>query len=272
MITCYREETFDRSSFSDCLLNDVCKTMSGYDIAREYFVSKYIDPSCHPKDMVRKLTYPYLRRCALLWELLRSSATSPLYDNSNIWEGSHLYLSNSMQDGSSSLTVELNGIGELENLFQIPSLDLILQDESVHMLALKWSQHFCEDYSSRKYRGTLFSTPAVPFRLMQLPPVYQVLLERFGLNLLSWNEVLHELCLNGLSFFTLSGANGLSFFWTRYIKMQCPDCGIVPDEPALCLLCGKLCSPSWKPCCRCSTSLFTIPINLVLVLMLFIKP
>ncbi|OEL13726.1 E3 ubiquitin-protein ligase PRT6 [Dichanthelium oligosanthes] len=213
LITCYGEETFDRSSFSDCLLNDVCKTMSGYDIAREYFVSKYIDPSCHPKDMVRRLTYPYLRRCALLWELLRSSAISPLYDNSNIWEGSHLYLSNSTQDGSSSLAMELNGIRELEHLFQIQSLDLILQDESVHMLALKWSQHFCEDYSSRKHRGTLFSTPAVPFRLMQLPPVYQVLLE-------------------------------------RYIKMQCPDCGLVPDEPALCLLCGKLCSPSWKPCCR----------------------
>ncbi|CAL4977827.1 unnamed protein product [Urochloa decumbens] len=213
LITCYGEETFDRSSFSDCLLNDVCKTMSGYDIAREYFVSKYIDPSCHPKDMVRRLTYPYLRRCALLWELLRSSATSPLYDSSNIWEGSHLYLSNSTQDGDSSLAIELNGIKELENLFQIQSLDLILQDESVHMLALKWSHHFSEDYGSRKYRGSLFSTPAVPFRLMQLPPVYQVLLE-------------------------------------RYIKMQCPDCGLVPDEPALCLLCGKLCSPSWKPCCR----------------------
>ncbi|CAO2174612.1 unnamed protein product [Urochloa humidicola] len=213
LITCYGEETFDRSSFSDCLLNDVCKTMSGYDIAREYFVSKYINPSCHPKDMVRRLTYPYLRRCALLWELLKSSVTSPLYDNSNIWEGSHLYLSNATQDGSSSLAMELNGIRELENLFQIQSLDLILQDESVHMLALKWSQHFCEDYGSRKYRGSLFSTPAIPFRLMQLPPVYQVLLE-------------------------------------RYIKMQCPDCGLVPDEPALCLLCGKLCSPSWKPCCR----------------------
>ncbi|XP_062193030.1 E3 ubiquitin-protein ligase PRT6-like [Phragmites australis] len=213
LITCYGEETFDRSSFNDCLLNDVCKTMSGYDIAREYFVSKYINPSCHPKDMVRRLTYPYLRKCALLWELLRSSSAAPLYDSSNIWEGSHLYLSNSTADGSSSLTMELNGIRELEHLFQIQSLDLILRDESVHMLALKWSQHFGEDYSSRKYRGTLFSTPAVPFRLMQLPPVYQVLLE-------------------------------------RYIKMQCPDCGSVPDEPALCLFCGKLCSPSWKPCCR----------------------
>ncbi|XP_062188383.1 E3 ubiquitin-protein ligase PRT6-like [Phragmites australis] len=213
LITCYGEETFDRSSFNDCLLNDICKTMSGCDIAREYFVSKYINPSCHPKDMVRRLTYPYLRRCALLWELLRSSSAVPLYDSSNIWEGSHLYLSNSTADGSSSLTMELDGIRELEHLFQIQSLDLILQDESVHMLALKWSQHFCEDYSSRKYRGVLFSTPAVPFRLMQLPPVYQILLE-------------------------------------RYVKMQCPDCGSVPDEPALCLLCGKLCSPSWKPCCR----------------------
>ncbi|KAJ1282601.1 hypothetical protein BS78_03G065000 [Paspalum vaginatum] len=211
LITCYGEVTFDRSSFKDCLLNDVCKTMSEYDIAREYFVSKYIDPSCHPKDMVRRLTYPYLRRCALLWELLRSSATSPLYDSSNIWEGSHLYLNT--QDGNSSLSMELNGIRELEDLFQIQSLDLILQDESVHMLALKWSQHFGEDYSSRKNRGTLFSTPAIPFRLMQLPYVYQVLLE-------------------------------------RYVKMPCCDCGSVPDEPALCLLCGKLCSPSWKPCCR----------------------
>jgi E3 ubiquitin-protein ligase UBR3 len=187
--------------------------MSGYDIAREYFVSKYIDPSCNPKDVVRRLTHPYLRRCALLWELLKSSSSAPLYDSSNIWEGSHLYSDSSSAEGNSSLSVELDEVRELEDLFQIQPLDLIVKDECVHMLALRWSQHFYEDYRSRKYRGTLFSTPAVPFRLMQLPAVYQVLLE-------------------------------------RYVKMQCPDCGSVPDEPALCLLCGKLCSPSWKPCCR----------------------
>uniref|UniRef100_A0ACD5TSD6 Uncharacterized protein n=1 Tax=Avena sativa TaxID=4498 RepID=A0ACD5TSD6_AVESA len=213
LVTCYGEETFDRSSFRDCLLNDVCQEMSGYDIAREYFVSKYIDPSCNPKDMVRRLTHPYLRRCALLWELLKSSSSAPLYDSSNIWEGSHLYSDSSIAEGNSSLAMDLYGVQELESLFQIQSLDLILKDDSVHLLALRWSQHFSEDYRSRKYRGTLFSTPAVPFRLMQLPAVYQVLLE-------------------------------------RYVKMQCPDCGSVPDEPALCLLCGKLCSPSWKPCCR----------------------
>jgi E3 ubiquitin-protein ligase UBR3 len=179
LVTCYGEETFDRSSFRDCILNDVCQEMSGYDIAREYFVSKYIDPSCNPKDVVRRLTHPYLRRCTLLWELLKSSSSAPLYDSSNIWEGSHLYSDSSIAEGNSSLAMELDGVRELENLFQIQSLDLILKDERVHMLALRWSQHFCEDYRSRKYRGTLFSTPAVPFKLMQLPAVYQVLLERF---------------------------------------------------------------------------------------------
>jgi hypothetical protein len=34
----------------------------------------------------------YLQRCPLLWELLISSSAAPLYDSSNIWEGSHLYL------------------------------------------------------------------------------------------------------------------------------------------------------------------------------------
>lgn len=38
--------------------------------------------------------------------------------------------------------------------------------------------------------------------------------------------------------------------FVRYIKQCCSDCKSVLDEPALCLLCGRLCSPSWKPCCR----------------------
>ncbi|KAE8767683.1 E3 ubiquitin-protein ligase PRT6 [Hordeum vulgare] len=46
LITCYGQEAFDRSIFRGCLLNDVCQEMLGYDIAREYFVSKHIDPSC----------------------------------------------------------------------------------------------------------------------------------------------------------------------------------------------------------------------------------
>ncbi|XP_039129156.1 E3 ubiquitin-protein ligase UBR3-like [Dioscorea cayenensis subsp. rotundata] len=37
---------------------------------------------------------------------------------------------------------------------------------------------------------------------------------------------------------------------SNYVKLQCCHCKSIPDEPALCLLCGKLCSPSWKYCCR----------------------
>lgn len=217
--------------------------------------------------MVRRLTYPYLRRCALLLELLRSSATSPLYDNSNIWEGSHLYLSNSTRDGNSSLAMEMNGIRELENLFQIQSLDLILQDESVQMLALKWSQHFCEDYSSRKYRGTLFSTPAVPFRLMQLPPVYQVLLERFGLNLLSWDDVLHELYFDGLSLSTHSAANNSSFFGLGISRCHALIAAQCLMNPRCVCFVANYVHLVGSHAAGGNTLLFTGYINLVLVLM-----
>lgn len=38
--------------------------------------------------------------------------------------------------------------------------------------------------------------------------------------------------------------------FNRYISQCCPDCKTVVHEPALCLLCGRLCSSIWKPCCR----------------------
>nr|CAD1829174.1 unnamed protein product [Ananas comosus var. bracteatus] len=153
LLTCYNQENFDTSGFNDYVLHDICSTMSESGFVRQYFTSKYIDPSCHPKDMVRRFTFPYLRR-----------------------------------------------------------------DEVVRDLALNWCQHFCKEFKARRYRGALFSSPAVSFKLMQLPLVYQDLLQ-------------------------------------RYVKMHCSECESVPDEPALCLLCGKLCSPNWKSCCRASKCL-----------------
>nr|CAD1828695.1 unnamed protein product [Ananas comosus var. bracteatus] len=214
LLTCYNQENFDTSGFSDYVLHDICSTMSESGFVRQYFTSKYIDPSCDPKDMVRRFTFPYLRRCAVLWKLLQSPSASPQYDSPNMWGGANC-LSKDVPD---RLTMELNGIRELENMFQIQSLELVLRDEVVRDLALKWCQHFCEEYKARRYRGALFSSPAVPFKLMQLPLVYQDLLQ-------------------------------------RYVKMHCSECGSVPEEPALCLLCGKLCSPNWKSCCRASKCL-----------------
>nr|XP_010937621.1 E3 ubiquitin-protein ligase PRT6 isoform X1 [Elaeis guineensis]XP_010937623.1 E3 ubiquitin-protein ligase PRT6 isoform X1 [Elaeis guineensis] len=218
LIACYSKHGFDISSFGDGLLNNICKSMAESVLVRQYFVSNYVDTSCLPKDMIRRLTFPYLRRCALLWELLKSSTLAPLYDSSNTWEWSNLRTNNDALDATNHLTIELNGIKELEDMLQIPSLELVLKDEVVHALSLKWSKHFCEVFRIRKHRGVLFSTPAVPFKLMQLPRLYQDLLQ-------------------------------------RYVKLQCFICKAIPEEPALCLLCGKLCSSNWKPCCGTSKCL-----------------
>ncbi|XWS55658.1 hypothetical protein CRYUN_Cryun09bG0020100 [Craigia yunnanensis] len=124
----------------------------GSDCARWYFVSNDVDHSCDIKNMIRRFSFPYLRRCALLWKLLKSSIPAPFCDRDNVWESSHV-----MTD--------------------------------------------------------MMDTTKIPFKLMSLPPVYQDLLQ-------------------------------------RYIKQCCPNCKAVLDEPVLCLLCGRLCSSSCKPCCR----------------------
>lgn len=215
LLTCYSSNYFDVSCFANCVLNDVCKMMGESVCVRKYFVSNYIDASCHPKDMIRRFTFPYLRRCALLWKLLQSSLSAPQYGSSLVWELSP-HIKESALD--SSVTVELNAIKELEDMFQIHSLESVLNDDVLHSLAIKWCGHFCEVFRFRKYGIPLYCTPAVPFKLIQLPRLYQDLLQ-------------------------------------RYIKLQCSSCKSVPDEPALCLLCGKLCSPNWKSCCRASRCL-----------------
>ncbi|XP_020273460.1 E3 ubiquitin-protein ligase PRT6 [Asparagus officinalis] len=215
LVTCYNEQHFDFSCFGDGVLNDICKMMGECDYVRKYFLSNYIDISCHPKDMIRRLTFPYLRRCALLCKMLESSMPGPLFESSCMWK-SNPCASGSVLD--SVTTEELNGVNELENMFQIHSLESVLENEFMHSLAVTWCNHFCKEFSVRNNRTVLFSTPAVPFKLIQLPRLYQDLLQ-------------------------------------RYIKQQCSNCKSVPEEPALCLLCSRLCSPNWKSCCRASKCL-----------------
>ncbi|KAI0498324.1 hypothetical protein KFK09_021565 [Dendrobium nobile] len=219
LITCYSKDFFDASHFSDSLLCDLCKMMGESSPVKKYFVSNYIDRCCDPKDMIRRLTFPFLRRCALLWKLLQSS-TTVLFDTSHVWEGlnPHAKTDTLEVDNANYLRMELDGIRELEDLFHVSSFELILKDEIVHSLALKWCKHFCDELRANRCGGILYYTPAVPFKLMQLPRIYQDLLQ-------------------------------------RYVKVKCSECKSVPEEPALCLLCGKLCSPSWKSCCRPSRCL-----------------
>ncbi|KAJ0962441.1 hypothetical protein J5N97_030269 [Dioscorea zingiberensis] len=214
LITCYSNCCFDRSFFDDWVSNNICKIIGESELAqKQFFFAKFIDSSCHPKDMIRRLTLPYLRRCALLWKLMNSSTLTSALDKYHTWEGFTSGANNDSVIDTNCLSIELNEVRELENMFQICSLEVILKDELVRTLTFRWCEHFSEKFKTSKHEHVLYCTPAVPFRLMQLPRLYQDLLQ-------------------------------------RYVKQQCSHCKSVPDEPALCLICGELCSPSWKNCCR----------------------
>ncbi|XVF08093.1 hypothetical protein REPUB_Repub06bG0196400 [Reevesia pubescens] len=213
VIVCLRRHDYNINELAShhCLITDICGILGGSDFTRWYFVSNDFDHACDIKDMIRRLSFPYLRRCALLWKLLKSSVPAPFCDTDNVWESS--YVTTDMMDTTESTSVELNEVQELEKMFKIPHIDVVLEDEVSRSFALKWFNHFHKVYEACSFQNVFYRNPAVPFKLMSLPHVYQDLLQ-------------------------------------RYVKQCCPDCKAVLEEPALCLLCGRLCSPSWKPCCR----------------------
>ncbi|KAF8391860.1 hypothetical protein HHK36_022198 [Tetracentron sinense] len=159
-------------------------------------------------DLIRRLSSPYSRRCALLWKILNSSTSAAFYDRSRYANNDMLY-----GTGTCGLLRELKEVEELGNMFKIPPLDVVLKDVVMRALVIKWSHHFRKEFKVHSFGCALHSTPALPFKLMCLPHIYEDLLQ-------------------------------------RYIKQHCTDCKSVQDEPALCLLCGRLYSPSWKACCR----------------------
>ncbi|KAK8532004.1 hypothetical protein V6N13_131353 [Hibiscus sabdariffa] len=193
------------------LITDICGVLGDSDCAQWYAVSNDVDLSCDIKQMIRRLSFPYLRRCALLWKLLNNSAPAPFCDKDNVLESSHV--TTDMMDTTESVLVELSEIQELEKMFKIPPIDVVLEDEVLQSFALKWFHHFKKVYETCSFQNVFYCNPTVPFKLMNLPHVYQDLLQ-------------------------------------RYVKQPCPDCKTILAEPALCLSCGRLCSPSWKSCCR----------------------
>lgn len=214
VLTCLGKNCYDidEQGFNYLLIADIRKALGDSNCAQKYFFSNYVDPSCDIKSMIRRLSFPYLRRCALLWKLLSSSVSAPFSDKGCAFDISSSTISD-MMDISESAIVELNEVQELENMFNIPPLEVVLNDEHLKSLSLKWLHHLHEEFAVDSFQRVFHCNPAVPFDLMNLPHVYQELLQ-------------------------------------RYIKQRCPDCKAVLEEPALCLLCGKLCNSSWKPCCR----------------------
>lgn len=173
--------------FSDSLISDISKLLGEFGSAQEYFVSNYIDPSCDIKDMIRRLSFPYLRRCALLWKLLNSTVPPPFSDRDHVLARSSHGISDVMDSSDDALS-DLKEIQEVEKMFKIPSLDVILKDEVLRSLVLKWFHHFSKEFEVHRFQHVLYSTPAVPFKLMRLPYLYQDLLQRFV------KRVIHLIC------------------------------------------------------------------------------
>ncbi|XP_074307794.1 E3 ubiquitin-protein ligase PRT6 [Silene latifolia] len=204
----YSQCNVNDSGTHDGLISDIANLAGESAITKQFFFSNYLDPSYSVKYVINSLSLPYLRRCSLLWKLLCSPGASP-FPSVREDIGKSLNASNGKEVGGG----DMDEICELQNMFSIPSLDIVLKDKNLRSMVFKWFHHFANGFEDSTVQDVLYSTPSAPFHLMNLPFVYQDLVQ-------------------------------------RYIKAQCPDCKAVQGEPALCLLCGRLCSPAWKPCCR----------------------
>ncbi|KAM3288078.1 E3 ubiquitin-protein ligase PRT6 [Capsicum chacoense] len=206
-----RQTSLTESGCSDSLVTDIYRIMNENGVAYKYFDSNHMETH-DVKDAIRSLSFPYLRRCALLWKLVRSSISVPFNSGSNILDGLPYSMGETSECGENK-AVEFNEIEKLEKLFKIPPLDDVISNNTIRFVVPRWLRRFSKKFEAHIPKDVMYSTPAVPFKLMLLPHLYQDLLQ-------------------------------------RYIKQHCPDCGVVLEDPVLCLLCGRLCSPNWKPCCR----------------------
>lgn len=161
------------------MITDISKVMES--VPQYYFASNYIDPSCDMNDVIRSLSFPYLRRCVLLSKLVRDLTSAPFCDAVQELERSS-YAIDDMMDFTCSNKAHLNEVENLENIFNIPPLDVVLKDEMLRSLVSKWLHHFCSEFEAQSLQGILYSTPAVPFKLMHLPDLYQDILQRFFLS------------------------------------------------------------------------------------------
>lgn len=157
--------------------------MENFRATADYFDSNHIKTSCDITEAIRSLSFPYLRRCALLWKLIHSSTLVPFSEGSYMSDGSSNSTDEMMQSAEGSAE-DLLEIEKLEKIFKIPPLDSVLNDEFLRFVVPRWFLCLSKEFQESNKQCVLYSTPAVPFRLMILPHLYQELLQRLvSLNL-----------------------------------------------------------------------------------------
>lgn len=169
--------------YKDGIISDIYRFVGKYEVSSQHFDSNYIECYGGIKEAIRGLSFPYLRRCALLWSLLKSSMSVPFSF------GDHV--SDDMTEHTRNNLEEFVEVEKLEQIFKIPSLDAVVNHEVSRSVVSRWLRHFSEDLKVKNQQFILYSTPVVPFRLMILPNVYQDLLQR----LVHWLSVTEMMSL-----------------------------------------------------------------------------
>lgn len=141
-------------------------------------------PSGPPLVVIRRLTLPFLRRCHLLQSLMTGSTQVLPIARAHQWE---LPQGHGIPTGTTSryariaesqVSQEMVELEQLESAFTIPPLPDILEQEAVQNLAISWCRHLKNDTGVRFFRHGPRLTTAAPFKMMQLPHLFQDLLQR----------------------------------------------------------------------------------------------
>jgi hypothetical protein len=143
-------------------------------------------PAGPPLVVIRRLTLPFLRRCYLLQNLMAGSGQLLPIARAHQWElpqGHGIPTGSSSGSGSEDaerqILQELEELDQLESIFCIPPLAKILEEDAVQSLVLSWCRHVKTDTGVRYFRQGPRLTTAAPFRMMQLPRLFQDLLQRY---------------------------------------------------------------------------------------------
>ncbi|KAI3694484.1 hypothetical protein L1987_77449 [Smallanthus sonchifolius] len=169
-----KNESISDFSHHDSLFTDIFKFVGEHGFLNQYFVSNYIDGSRDMNESIRRLSFPFLRRCAILWKLMNSSTSAPFSEalrSSKTFEDGMDYAYGTLEE-----TIEIE---EMEKVFKIPPLDNIVNDEVSRSLVRKWLQHIVKDFEVSNPSGVLHLTPVVLFKLMVFPNLYQDLFLRY---------------------------------------------------------------------------------------------
>lgn len=138
--------------------------------------------------LIRRCTLPFLRRCYLLQNLM-SGATQVLpVARAHQWElpqgpsqsaGAEL-ASVDVKDVEKQVLVEMEQLDQLESVFLIPPLEKIFEQDAIQHLVQAWCKHVKTDSGLRGIQYSPRVTTSSPFKLMQLPYLFQDLMQRYS--------------------------------------------------------------------------------------------